>query len=70
MSEKELVACHGVIPKTFIACGEGENYCSEECLLRALLQEARVYVDSRVNDMPGNHARVLSKRIHEALVKR
>lgn len=63
------MTCHGVIPGTFIACGEGENYCSDECLLRALLHEARVYVDSAVNDMPHNHARSLAKRIHEALKK-
>ena len=24
--------CTGVIPGTFIACGEGGNYCSEECM--------------------------------------
>jgi len=23
--------CSGVIPGTFIACGEGGNYCSAEC---------------------------------------
>lgn len=24
--------CLGVIPGTFIVCGEGDNYCSQECL--------------------------------------
>ena len=24
--------CAGVIPNTFIACGEGGNFCSESCL--------------------------------------
>ena len=23
--------CFGVIPNTFIACGEGGNYCSQRC---------------------------------------
>lgn len=27
--------CHGVIPNTFVACGEGGNYCSDECLWSA-----------------------------------
>jgi hypothetical protein len=31
--------CSGVIPSTFIACGEDGNYCSEACRLRALLLE-------------------------------
>lgn len=26
--------CKDVIPGTFIACGEGDNYCSQECLER------------------------------------
>lgn len=28
--------CTLVIPDTFIACGEGGNYCSDECLCEAL----------------------------------
>lgn len=31
------MSCHLVIPNTFIACGEGDNYCSDECMLRAAL---------------------------------
>lgn len=27
--------CAGVIPGTFIMCGEGGNYCSDECRLAA-----------------------------------
>lgn len=27
--------CWRLIPGTFIMCGEGGNYCSEECLLRS-----------------------------------
>jgi hypothetical protein len=27
--------CHGVIPGTFIACGEGGNFCSDDCLSAA-----------------------------------
>ena len=27
--------CLLVIPNTFIACGEGGNYCSDECMRRA-----------------------------------
>ena len=23
--------CHGIIPDTYIACGEDGNYCSEGC---------------------------------------
>lgn len=30
-----LRACSGIIPGTFIICGEGGNYCSEACLMRA-----------------------------------
>lgn len=39
--------CHGVIPNTFIACGEGGNYCSDACVyselerLKAEVKEAR-----------------------------
>jgi hypothetical protein len=29
---EDVPSCRGVIPNTFIACGEGENYCSDECL--------------------------------------
>jgi hypothetical protein len=28
-------SCLGVIPKTYIACGEGGNYCSQECFENA-----------------------------------
>ncbi|CAN5950742.1 unnamed protein product [Sphagnum jensenii] len=28
-------ACHGVIPGTFILCGEGGNYCSDSCYSKA-----------------------------------
>lgn len=27
----EVKVCCGVIPGTFIACGEGGNFCSERC---------------------------------------
>jgi hypothetical protein len=30
--------CSGVIPGSFIACGEGGNYCSDPCRLRAALR--------------------------------
>jgi len=35
------MTCHGVIPDTFIACGEEGLYCSDECLLRAECERLR-----------------------------
>jgi len=29
--EEQQETCQGVIPSTFIACGEGENYCQSSC---------------------------------------
>lgn len=34
------MSCLGIIPNTYISCGEGENFCSEECEL-----EIRKYPD-------------------------
>ena len=30
----DAFVCKGVIPNTFIACGEGNNYCSTNCQLK------------------------------------
>lgn len=32
---EKIVECTGLIVGTFIACGEGDNYCSDECWSRA-----------------------------------
>lgn len=36
----ERAECNGVIPGTFVACGEAGNYCSERCLERARIRAA------------------------------
>lgn len=35
------MTCKGVIPDTFIACGEGGNFCSSECHFDDLVRRAR-----------------------------
>src|ERR1044072_6348356 len=34
------MTCKGVISGTFIACGEGENYCSERCFVSSQRKKA------------------------------
>lgn len=45
--------CSGVIENTFVVCGEGGNFCSEACMLRAVLNKTAVDL--------GETARKLSK---------
>ena len=42
--EEQQETCQGIIPNTFIACGEGENYCQPSCQEKA-----------SINDMTKNH---------------
>lgn len=32
--EEQQETCQGVIPNTFIACGEGGNFCSNPCMIK------------------------------------
>lgn len=32
--EEQQETCQGVIPNTFIACGEGGNFCSNSCAIK------------------------------------
>lgn len=46
-----IVTCHLVIPGTFIACGEGGQYCSEECERRAVAVSKYVLLKQRVQQL-------------------
>lgn len=37
--EGENVSCLGIIPNTFILCGEDDSYCSDECLHEAFRRQ-------------------------------
>jgi len=62
-TEDVLMTCHGVIPDTFIACGEEGLYCSDECLLRAEVERLTRERDAFMRDAA--HEMQVSRELHE-----
>lgn len=51
--------CLAVIPETLVDCGEGGNYCSEACRLRALNALAQELETKRVTMLDANRAEIV-----------